>query len=302
MKTQSIYKMVACCGLCLMNSALAEGSAVTDSANTHVIAVVEKIEMPSFEMACDFCARQLTYGLVDNRDPIMTLEAVAGWYGVTFETALIFDTTKWGRKHGGYGNREGKYQEFAFGPGYSYAFSPDDVSFLPTTVETFINYIYEYHPQVRKARGEENPNTQFINVGVALPDLWLTPALSAEFDIDNESGAVYLCAEVGHTFVLVSAVGEGETAPLSLSVGAGVGFGNPKRNMYDAEFDSYAFKDVWTSAALEWQITDNIMLSPYVAIYEQLHHRLREAARGYINGETHASTQFIGGIRLAASF
>jgi len=293
--------MAVWCGLCLMQSALADGSAGTGSASAQV-PVAETGDNPSFEVAADLCSRHLTYGLVDNRDPVVTAEAALEWRGFTFETALIFDTTKWGERHGGYGNRQGRYQEFAFGPGYVHNLAPDDLRALPTTVELFGNYIYEYHPHVRKSRGEKNPDTQFINVGAALPDLWLTPALSAEFDIDNESGAVYLCAGVGHTFALVSAAGGRETDPLSLSVGAGVGFGNPKRNTYDAEFDAYAFKDIWVSAALEWQLTDHVALTPYVAAYEQLHDRLREAARASSDDETHASAQLIGGVRLAASF
>jgi hypothetical protein len=284
-----------------MQSALADGSAGTGSASAQV-PVAETGDTPSFEVAADLCSRQLTYGLVDNRDPVVTAEAALEWRGVTFETALIFDTTKWGERHGGYGNRQGRYQEFAFGPGYVHTLSPDDFKALPTPVELFGNYIYEYHPPVRRERGEENPDTQFINVGASLPDLWLTPALSAEVDIHNESGALYLAAEVGHTFALVRAAGGREADPLSLSVGAGVGFGNPARNAYDAEFDAYSFKDAWVSAALEWQITDTVSITPYVAACEQLHRRLREAARASIEGERHSSAQLVGGLRLAALF
>lgn len=257
----------------------------------------------AIELTADYCTRQLTYGLIDNRDPIVTLEGVAEWHGFTFETAVIFDTTKWGRKNCGYGNRQGKYQEIAFGPGYAHTFTPDEWRRLPTSVEVFLNYIYEYHPQVRKSRGEENPDTQFINAGMTLPDLPVAPWMSAEFDIDNECGAVYLNAGVQHAFTLIQAAGGRETDPLSLTLCGGVGFGNPKRNRYDAGFDAYAFKDAHISAELEWQITDQLVLSPYAAVYEQLHGRLRDAAcRRSIDGESHNSTQLIGGLRLTAAF
>lgn len=82
----------------------------------------------------------------------------------------------------------------------------------------------------------------------------------------------------------------------------GIGFGNPKRNRYDAEFDSYAFKDVWVSITLDWQISDHVALSPYVAVYEQLHSRLRDAAHTSVEGETHASALVVGGLSLTASF
>jgi hypothetical protein len=279
--------MAAWCGICMIQSALA------DSAPDAGLAAREDGNTPAFEVGAEFTTRQLTYGLVDNRDPIFTLDAAAEWYGFTFEAAAIFDVTKWGRKNGGYGNSQGKWQEIAFGPGYTFAVEP---------FEFFVNYIYEWHPRVQKWKGEENPHTQFINVGAGLPDVFLAPSLSAEFDIRNESGAIYLLAEIGHTFTLVEAAGDRETDPLSLSLGAGVGFGNPKRNKYDAEFDTYAFKDISASVSLDWQINDTFVVQPYVAVYEQLHGRLRDAARHYMDNETHASTQLIGGLRIAASF
>jgi hypothetical protein len=253
-------------------------------------------------VALDLCSRQLTYGLVDSRDPILTAEGVAAWGDFSLETTVIFDTTDWGQRHGGYGDRAGTYQEAAFGPGLTHLFAPEDHALLPTALELGARYVYEYHPPVNKHNGESNPHTQFLYLTAGLPDLWLAPALSAEVDIDNASGALYLGAEIGHTFALVRAAGGRQTDPLSLSVGAGIGFGNPKRNSADAAFDAYAFKDIWASAALEWQLTDQLVLSPYVAAYEQLHRRLREAAREAVEGETHASTQLIGGLRLAASF
>lgn len=296
-----INKCAVFCVLFLVSAVMADSTIKHGPAAMGTVAAETEDDL-AVELTLDFCTRQLTYGLVDNRDPILALEGVAEWHGFTFETAVLFDTTKWGRKHGGYGNRQGKYQEIAFGPGYTHTFTPDEYRRLPTSVEVYLNYIYEYHPPVRKNRGEENPDTQFINMGMTLPDLWLAPWLSAEFDIDNECGAVYLNAGVQHTFTLVSAPDGREIDPLSLTLCGGLGFGNPKRNRYDAGFDNYAVKDAHLSAALEWQISDHVVLSPYLAVYEQLHGRLRDASRRYINGETHSSTQLIGGLRLTAAF
>ncbi len=301
MKAQSIGKMSAWCGVCLIQSVMADNSALSDSAVTPELAG-DNGDWPAFEAAVDFCTRQVTYGLADNRDPIMTAEAAVEWHGFSFESALIFDTTEWGRDHGGYGNRQGRCQELVFGSGYRRVFSPEDYALLPTAVELGVNMIYEYHPPVRKERGEANPNTRFINAGAMLPDLPLAPSVSAEVDIDNENGAFYLAGEIGHSFALIRAAGGRDYTPLALSLGAGLGFGNPKRNACDADFDAYAFKDVWVSASLEWRLSERITLAPYVAVHEQLHRRLREAARARIEGETLASTQVVGGLRLAACF
>ena len=300
MKAQRIVTLAVWCGLCLIQSVMADESAMADSAEA--LGCVPNEEWPAFEVAVDFCTRQLSYGLVDNRDPIVTLEAAVGWRGFTFGSAMIYDTTEWGRQHGGYGNRKGRYQELAFGPEYGQTFSSEDYSFLFTSVEGFVGYVYEYHPPVRKTRGERNPDTQFAHAGFAFPDLWLKPAVSAELDIDNEVGAIYLAAEGGHAFTLIGAAGGREVDFLSLFVCGGVGFGNAKRNRTDAGFEASAFKDVWLTLALDWHLTDHVCLSPYVAASEQLHRRLREAARTSYAGETHASTQLVGGLRLAASF
>jgi len=302
MKAQSIGTMAAWCGVCLIQSVMAEDPAAADSAGTRESEVVTHDDWPVFEASVDFCTRQLTYGLVDNRDPIVTAAVAAGWHGFTFESALVFDTTAWGETHGGYGDRKGRYQELAFGPGYTYTFDPDDVPFLPTAVETFVNYVYEYHPPVRESRGESNPDTQFVNLGFALPDLWLAPILAAEIDLDNEAGAVYLLADIGHSFTLVESGDGREGDTLALTMCAGVGFGNAKRNRYDAGFDACALKDFHATVSLDWQITDGVLISPYVAVYEQIHPRLREAARHALEGETHASTQLVGGLALVALF
>jgi len=300
MKAQSIGTVAAWCGVCMIQSVMADDSAAAGSATNLLQSA--KDDWPAFEAAVDFCSRQLTYGLVDNRDPIVTSAAAAEWHGFTFESALIFDTTDCGKRHGDYGNRKDKYQELSFGPGYAHTFATEDVPFFPTAVDTFVNYLYEYHPPVRKDLGESNPHTQFINAGAGLPDLWLAPTLAAEFDIDRDGGAIYLVADVSHSFSLVKAPGARKNDLLALTLGTGIGFGNARRNACDADFDAAAFKDTHASLALDWKLTDRMTLSPYAAAYEQVHRRLREAARHSINGETHSSAQLIGGVRLVAKF
>lgn len=292
-----------CCWLCAECHCQADdlpmgGGEVTEES----LDLESGIEGPEFEVSVDLSSRQITYGLVDNRDPIVTAGVLAEWYGFTFLVESIHDLTHWGRKHGGYGNRKFRYQEIAFGPGYVLSFSPDEYEFMPTELELSIDYIYEYHPAVKKWRGEENPNTQFINLGAALPELFLRPALNMELDLGRDRESIYLEAEIGHTFALVGNSEVDEENPLTFSLGAGVGAGNRQRNKNDLDVGIYAFKDVWASAALEWHITEWAMLSPYVLVSEQLHRRLRHEAREYIEDQRHASTQVIWGVSLVMSF
>lgn len=245
----------------------------------------EKMQ-PAFGAGIDFTSKQTTYGLIDNDDPIFTPFASISYGPLSFDVAAIFDTSSWGSKHGGYGDRKWKYQEIAFGPTLT----------LPLGIfEVFANYTYEYHPSVKKNTGHENPDTQFLNFGIAMPDVLLTPSLSVEIDIDNEPGAAYFLFEVGHTFGLIEDC-------LDLNLSGGIGFGNAKRNRYDADFDSIAFKDISASAALDWHITPNLTLSPYITASQQLHGRLRDAARYYIEDEKNNSAYVLFGFVLAAEF
>ena len=254
---------------------------------------------PEFEISLDLATRQQTYGLIDNEDPIATLGGVMEWHGFTLEGAAIFDFTDWGAKQGEYGDREHKYQEFAFGPGYGYTLDDSVISGLPTAIEFSMNYIYEHHPDTKKEYGEEtNPDTQFLNFSVGLPDVFLSPTLSCELDIDNEVGAQYYLAEVGHTFTLI---GNEEDSILDLNLSAGIGFGNAKRNRYDAEWDSVGFKDVNATASLAWHVCDNFEISPYVSVFEQLNDHCQDAARD--TDSEHGDHCFvIGGISATATF
>lgn len=76
MKAQSIGTVAAWCGVCLIQSVLADSSAAADSAGTPEAAVAASGEEPAFEATLDYCTRQLTYGLVDNRDPIVADMAI----------------------------------------------------------------------------------------------------------------------------------------------------------------------------------------------------------------------------------
>lgn len=256
---------------------------------------------PEFELSFDMATRQQTYGLIDNEDPIATLGGVMEWHGFTLEGAAIFDFTDWGKREdrGCYGDRKHKYQEFAFGPGYGYTLDDSLISGLPTPIELSMNYIYEHHPDTKGRYGEEtNPDTQFLNFSVGLPDLFLSPSLSCELDIDNEVGAQYYLAEISHTFALI---GTEEDSVLDLNLSAGIGFGNAKRNRYDAGWDSVGFKDINATASLAWHVCEHFEISPYVSVFEQLNDHMQDAARD-TDPERGDHCFIIGGISATATF
>ena len=229
---------------------------------------------PSASAGVDFSSRQLTRGLVDNADPIVTGSASVGVGPVSFGVEGIFDTTDWGGTDGGYGDRKWKYQELDLTPALSWTFEKG----LPTPLEAELGYCWQHHPSATDEEGNDaNPDTQTINLALGLPEVVLSPSLELEWDIDDEEGAVYAMLGVSHAFELLAAAEEDADPVLALELSAGLGMGNAKRNECDAEWDHASLKDVQVGAALPWNIGP-VCISPYAYCTEQVEHALREAA------------------------
>jgi hypothetical protein len=257
----------------------------------------KKGDAPEFEASLDFCSRQITYGIPDNSEPIATLSGEVSWHGFSFEGNAIYDLTKWGEKHGGYGNRKFKYQEINFGPGYEYTMGDP----LPTPLTLSAKYTYEWHPAADKTRwgdgADPNPDTQFIYLCAGLNELWLKPTVKAEFDIDNEVGAIYLYPTIGHDWLLA---GTGDSPDLEFGVELGLGIGNAKRNRLDADHDEWGFKDVNGTAMLTYHVTGWLSVSPYFQVSEEVTGWMRDAAEEA--DKDGGSLYYIGGCTVAAAF
>ena len=283
------------CGSVYAQEAAPEGGETEDESAAPVSA--------SFSMAFD--SKYLSYGFVDNRDPIVTPSAELTIFDFfTIGVEAIFDTTKYGRK-AGYGNRGGKYTELHPYVGISYALSPDDYEWLPTTVELSLDYLYEYHPNAKGRHGDCDKgaaeDSQFWTLGVALPDLWLEPAFTYERDVMRDDGT-YLNLELGHTFEL--------TDTISLRPSVAQGFGNKQRvrayaSTPDGEpMDRAGLMDTMVKLELTWAVCDYVELSGYVAYSDFIFDsHMRRAAREYeATGRCTDSYNFVGGVAATLSF
>ncbi len=293
------------CAACLAYAGFAEQiKTVTDETKNQQPQEIEESEssIVSAEVYIDFCSRQLSYGLADNQDPIMMPGATLTFFDIfTVSMDWIMDTTHRGRK-AGYRDRRWQYQEFDPGISAVYSFSPEDYSFLPTTIELGVGYMYEYHPRFSKSKSDDvngNPDTQFVMFDIALPDLCLEPTLNLEWDIDRDDG-FYANLNVGHSFELIA--GKDEDPLLALRIEAGQGLGSADRNNAYLEVDKWGLMDTSIALKLEYQPCSWLTITPYVAYYDYLFDRkLRHAARGY-NEKIDDSFNFIGGITIAATF
>ena len=266
----------------------------------------------SAEASLTFDSKYLSYGFVDNKDPILTPAGEITFFDwVTFGVNAIFDVTKYGRR-AGYTNRQFKYTELHPTATLGHSFSSEDFEWLPTTVEFAIGYDYEFHPN-SKSRGTVDEDgfwdksisedTQFITFEVGLPDLWIEPTFLYERDIMRDDGT-YLNLELGHTFNLL----DEEDDTLTLRPSIAQGFGNAQRvKAYAAKSDGEPLNhaglmDTMVKLELGWKICDNVSLSGYVGYSDFLFDRkIREAARDYeATGKWDDSWNVVAG--LAATF
>ena len=168
MKLKAILCAAAVCG------GVSAVTAADEAVRSDVLEEEASVVSASFSLAFD--SKYLSYGFVDNRDPILTPSAEATFFDfLTIGVEAIFDVTKYGRQ-AGYGNRGGKYTELHPYVGVSHAFSPEDIEWLPTTIEIGLDYLYEYHPGAKARHGDRDDgaddDTQFWTLSLSLPDLW----------------------------------------------------------------------------------------------------------------------------------
>ena len=282
----------------------------TSTANTAEAEQEEKDDSPldnlvSVEAGVTLDSKYLSYGLVDNNDPIVTPSASITFFDwITFGVEAVFDTTKYGKK-AGYSNRAGRYMELDPSVELRHKFSPEDASWLPMAVELAVGYSYEYHPRSMHG-GFEGwwDDTQFVTFEAGLPDLWFEPTFTYERDIDRDNGT-YLNLEIGHEFSLIDGAGEDDDPVLALRPSLAQGFGNTQRvRGYLYPLDHAGLMDTCAKLELTWNICEHVALSGYVAYSDFIFDRqIREAAREYeAHGRWDESWNFIGGLALTVSF
>jgi len=261
-----------------------------------------EMSIVSAEVGLAFDSKFMSYGLVDNNDPILTPSAGLTFFDwLTFSVEAIFDTSRYGER-AGYGNRAWIYQELDPGVALGHTFSAEDYEWLPTSVEFELGYMYEAHPRI------VDEDTQFINFAIGLPDLWIEPTFAYERDIDRDKGT-YLNLELGHTFTVVEGKEEGADDILDIRVSVAQGWGDQRRvTAYLREagrgYEESCLMDTSIKGELTWNITDGVSLGAYIAYYDYLFDSsARECAKAYEGtGSYTESYNFVTGVSIAFAF
>ena len=259
------------------------------------------------ELAVGMDSKYMNYGFCDNKDPILTAEAYVtffDWLSVGFST--IFDMTHYGLK-AGYANYAWNCNEFHPYLSIAHEFSPEDYDWLPTKVAFEIWYDYEYQPRGKwLTGGDRMSDTQFWNLKIELPDLWIAPEFWYERDVMRDNGT-YLELKLKHSFALIDdEESEDEDADPILAIIPSIaqGFGNSQRVEAYAGIDKAGLTGTCLRCDLKWQVCDNVSLGCYVAYWDfWFDRKIREAARDYeASGVIDSSYNFLCGLSVNVAF
>jgi len=255
------------------------------------------------EASIEFASRKIFYGYALNREPIWIPQASLTFFDALTPGVIAYcDMTDWGdssRGGYGYGDRSWNYQEMDPYVLLHHGFTRDELSWLPTEAFLCVGYQYEYDPPF--PNGETNPDSHYINGRLALPELWIEPALSAEFDVDRDHGT-YLNLDIGHSFSLV---GDDAAPTLAVRADVGQGWGDANRNEAYSGVARCGLMDTMIRLTLEWSPYSWLAIAPYAAYYEFIFDRhLRDGARHICSGgdPTTESWNFLGGVKVSVGF
>lgn len=282
----------------------------------------------SAEFSLSLDSKYLTYGLIDNDDPILTPAGSLTFFDwVTIGVSAIFDTTRYG-EGAGYHSRRWQYVEVDPEISIGHKFSHLDWEAIPVclgTIEWSVGYLYEHDPVSMNGPYDadedidewEDLDTQYLTAEIGLPDLWFEPKFSYEKDFMRDHGT-YLNVEVGHTFAIFDSdasfapsfdAEEDSVVTFRLSLSQGWGDRRRVSGYYLVTADGDPLErnglmDTQLKGELSWAINDYLSLSGYLLYSDYVFDRhTREAARRYEGkGDYKYSYNFVCGLCLTASF
>ena len=251
----------------------------------------EESVLPDVTLGADYCTRQVTRGLPDNTEGIVTLSAALEWEGFKAEVDGIFNATDVAEEDG---FDAGDNTEIDYVLGYSRSLDTDALG----AIELGGDYTYEYD----QGGNEDDDHCQYLHASVGLADVFLSPTLEAEWMLDSIHGQYY-DLKLSHAFELVEAR-EGEEDPvLALELSLVEGLANNKYNADDLGCDSWGFRETTLMAELAWRPCANALVKPYVAYSDHLNGHFRHPAHYYADEEAkHSVAQLYGGIAVEFAF
>ena len=243
----------------------------------------EEDNLPELTLGADWCTRQISRGLPDNTDGIVTLSAALGWAGFSVEVDGIFNTTDIAEEDGfdAWDNTE-----IDTILGYEYTLETEDLGGITLGAD----YTYEYD----QGGDGESDHVSYLHASASLDDVFLSPTVTGEWMLDGVHGQYYTF-ELSHGFELADG--------LELSLTLVEGLANDKYNEDDLGCDSWGFRETTLLAELEWTLAEFFAIKPYIAYGDHLNGHFRHAAHYYADEESkHSVAQLYGGVAVELAF
>ncbi len=208
-------------------------------------------EMPTLAIDTGFFNKYVWRGIVLTDDPVMQPALTVDWFGFSLNIWGNMDLT-------GVNDNRGQFNEVDFTLSYAHQFGP---------VEASIGVVHYYFPNTAFDQTTE------VFAGLALPDVLLSPSVTAYFDVDEADGW-YVSADVGHSFELPPLFGRFDC---SLDLTGGLGFASSKHNDFYFGVDESGWNDFHSSVSLPVKLNHWLTVTPLVSFTSVIDSSLRRA-------------------------
>ena len=254
----------------------------------------DQANRPSIFSTTEIVSRKLSRGLPDHTDPIFTETAGLEWMGVFASVKGHFNMSDV-EEDKGFDRWENK--EIDYKVGYNHVFDKDTIG-LGTALAFGIDYVFEFD----QGGYGDNDHIQYIHASLGLPDVFLSPTLASEWMLDQFHGQ-YFTLDLSHTFPLLKREGEGAKPIVAMRLSFRQGLANAKYNDHDLGKDFWALRESTFMATFDWNVCENVTISPYAAYGDTYSGTVRPAAHYYEDPDEHNDVaQFYGGVTLNLVF
>lgn len=196
----------------------------------------------SASLDATWVSRYVWRGMPVNDDPVFQPAVTLAAEGLSFNIWGNMDTTDWGEKHGGYGDKNSDFTEVDYSAGYERSIGPVKIG------AGFINYTFPH-------TGVASTAEVYGKIGA---NVWAAPTLTCFVDEGVAEGANYLSLDLGQSWELVKL---GSLA-LGLDAAAHLAWANEKFNRAYYGLSGDGFNDWSAGIALPLKLPYGFTFKP----------------------------------------
>lgn len=208
-------------------------------------------ELPVASVDVGFLSKYVWRGIVITDDPVFQPSVNVDWLGLSLNIWGNLDLT-------GINDNRGDFNEVDFTLSYTKAFGP---------VEAGVGVVHYWFPNTAF------PQTTELFATMALPDVPLTPSITAWFDVDEADGW-YVSSDISHSLELPKLCGRFDW---SLDASAGFGWASANHNNFYFGVNRSGWTDFHAALSAPVKLTHWLTAAPSISYTSLLDSQLRGA-------------------------